>query len=74
MADKQIKKIREAVLANRGGLQKATDGQIMIIWSHLPADIQKQYLDLIKAEDGRQKADSRREAKDAVSDKTKSDL
>jgi hypothetical protein len=43
----EIKKIREAVLANRGGLEVANDEQIMVIWQHLPADIQKQYLESI---------------------------
>lgn len=47
--DKSIKKIREAVCTNRGGLEEATDEQIMIIWSSLPADVQKQYLESIPA-------------------------
>jgi len=42
-----IKTIRKAVLANRGGLEEASDEQIMIIWQSLPADIQKQYLDSV---------------------------
>lgn len=45
MEAQQAKKIRQAVLANRGGLENATDEQIMIIWQHLPPDVQKQYLD-----------------------------
>ena len=48
MANKQNSKIREAVLANRGGLETASDEQIMIIWQSLSADVQKQYLDSIK--------------------------
>lgn len=56
----QIKKIREAVCANRGGLGEATDSQIMTIWKSLPADVQKQYLESIKE----------RKASDAPGDKT----
>ncbi|MGA1979459.1 MAG: hypothetical protein ABSG99_02685 [Sedimentisphaerales bacterium] len=40
----ETKKIRQAVLANRGGLEEATDEQIMVIWQDLPADVQKQYI------------------------------
>lgn len=58
----QIKKIREAVCANRGGLSDATDSQIMTIWKSLPADVQKQYLESIKG----------RKESDAPGDKTKS--
>lgn len=59
-----IKKIREAVCANRGGLKEATDSQIMVIWNSLPPDVQKQYLDSIKE----------RRGQDAVSDPPKRDL
>ena len=51
MADKQIKKIRQAVLGNRGGLEMATDEQIMIIWSHLNPETQKEYLNSIERKD-----------------------
>ena len=60
----QIKKIREAICANRGGLGKASDSQIMIIWKSLPADVQKQYLESIKG----------RKVSDAPGNKTKSDI
>jgi len=59
-----IKKIREAVCANRGGLSEATDSQIMVIWNSLPPDVQKQYLESSKE----------RKGQDAVSDKTKSKI
>lgn len=59
-----IKKIREAVCANRGGLAEATDSQIMVIWNSLPPDVQKQYLDSIKE----------RKGQDAVSNPSKRDL
>lgn len=61
MADKQIKKIREAVCANRGGLDSATDEQIMIIWGSLPADVQKQYLESIKERKGKDATGTRTE-------------
>jgi len=51
MANKQNSKIREAVLANRGGLETASDEQIMIIWQSLSADVQKQYLESIKGKE-----------------------
>ena len=44
----QIQKIREAVCKNRGGLDGASDDQIMIIWRHPPEETQKQYLESIK--------------------------
>ena len=43
-----MKRIRRATLANRGGLEAATDPQVVIIWESLPADIHQQYLDSIK--------------------------
>lgn len=39
-----IKTIRQAVLTHRGGLQNATDAQILTLWNSLPADVQQQYL------------------------------
>ena len=64
MAKEQIKKIREAVCANRGGLEEATDEQIMIIWGSLDSATQKQYLESIPAPAPKGKG---KEAKDAVS-------
>jgi len=43
-----VKKIKEVVCANRGGLQEASDSQIMIIWNSLTKETQKQYLDSVK--------------------------
>lgn len=40
-----IKTIKEAVRMHRGGLQGATDTQIMIIWESLEEETQKQYLE-----------------------------
>jgi hypothetical protein len=39
-----IEKIREAVCRNRGGLEEATDSQILQIWNSLDEDTQKKYL------------------------------
>ena len=64
MAKKQIERIRQAILANRGGLKEATDEQIITIFNSLDSETQKQYLSSIEEGKG----------KDAVSDKTKSNL
>lgn len=44
-------KIKEAVLANRGGLANATDAEINIIWRSLPEATQKLYLETLKGKD-----------------------
>ena len=48
MADKGIKKTREAICANRASLEEANDEQIRIIWDSLDSETQQQYLDSIK--------------------------
>ena len=40
---KKIEQIREAVIRHRGGLEGATDSQIMIIWNSLDKETQKMY-------------------------------
>ena len=40
-----IKKIRDAIVKNRGGLGQATDDQILAIWNSLDEQTQKKYLD-----------------------------
>ena len=47
---KDIKKIVEAVRANRGGLTQATHSQILTIWRSLDEDTQKKYLDSVKTQ------------------------
>lgn len=42
-------KIIEAVLKNRGGLQDATDDQIMVIWNALTPVAQTEYLASIES-------------------------
>ena len=42
------KQIRDAILANRGGFEKASDSEIMAIWSSLDEATQKSYLESIK--------------------------
>ena len=59
-----IKNIRQAVLANRAGLQDATEQQIMTIWRSLDEQTQKQYLESVKE----------RKAKDAVSNASKRNI
>jgi len=39
-----IKKIRQAVLKNRGGFKDASDEQIMRMWQLLTPETQEQYL------------------------------
>jgi hypothetical protein len=48
MAD--IKKIREAVVKNRGGFENAPDADIMTIWRLLDDETQRAYLESIKTE------------------------
>ena len=43
-----MQKIRQAILANRGGFEKAGDSEIMMIWNSLDADTQKQYSEKVK--------------------------
>ena len=59
-----IKRIREVILANRGGLNNASDAEIMTIWNSLPPEIQKQYEESTKE----------RKGKNAVGYKAESDL
>jgi len=49
MAKVNKAKIREAILANRGGFARATEGQIMTIWNSLDAETQKKYLGSLEA-------------------------
>lgn len=62
---KKIETIRAAILRNRGGLEKATGSQIMLIWNSLTAETQKQYLDSVKEE---------RKDSDAVSNPSKRNI
>lgn len=39
--------IRQAVLANRGGLQNASDSEIMAIWNSLDEQTKEKYLQSI---------------------------
>jgi len=70
---KKTETIRAAVLRNRGGLEKATDSQIMIIWDSLTAKTQKQYLDSVK-EEKVEKPKEERKVPDAVSNPSKRNL
>ena len=45
-------KIRQAVLANRGGLEQATDAQIWAIWASLDVATQERYLASVKTGKG----------------------
>lgn len=49
---KKMKEIREAVCANRGGLEEATDSQIMTIWNSLDKATQTKYIESIKERKG----------------------
>jgi len=40
--------IRKVVLAHHGGLQEATNAQIMVIFNSLPKETQEKYLSEIK--------------------------
>jgi hypothetical protein len=43
-----VKKIREAVIKNRGGWDNATDGEIQTVWQSLPAETQEMYLNSVQ--------------------------
>lgn len=60
----EIETIRKAVTRHHGGLQKATDAEIRIIWGALPPDVQEKYLTKIKV----------RRDKDAPRNPSKRDL
>jgi len=53
--------IRKAVTKNHGGLGKASDSQIMTIWTSLSAETQEQYIKSVE---------KGRKAKNAISDKS----
>jgi hypothetical protein len=42
----ELKQIREAIIRNHGGLEQATDGQILTVWNALDAATQQRYLKL----------------------------
>jgi hypothetical protein len=42
--DMDMETIRKAILKHRGGLEEATDGQIMTIWLSLDSTTQQEYL------------------------------
>lgn len=48
MAKPNKAKIREAVLANRGGFAQATEAQIMTVWNSLDDETRKQYLESVE--------------------------
>ena len=43
-----IELIRKAVTKHRGGLETASDSQIMIIWNSLDEETQEKYLQAVK--------------------------
>ncbi len=45
MSKVNIKTIRAAVTKHRGGLEEATDAQILRLWNQLTPAVQKQYLE-----------------------------
>lgn len=47
---KNIDLIRKAVIKHRGGLKKASDSQIMIIWNSLDETTQERYLQKVSKE------------------------
>ena len=53
-----IETIRRAVTKNRGGLNDATDAQIMIIWDSLDEQTRQEYLQKISKERKGKNADS----------------
>jgi len=57
-----IKRIREVILANRGGLNNASDAEIMTIWNSLPPEIQKQYEENTKERKGKNAAGNKAES------------
>jgi len=42
----EIDKIREAILRNRAGLEKATDSELLQLWRWLPPAVRQQYLEI----------------------------
>ena len=65
MAKTSKTKIREAILANRGGHEKTSDAGIMTIWNSLGAETQKQYLDSVaerKTEGGGKKSEGKKDS------------
>ncbi len=62
-----IELIRKAIIKNRGGFEKASDGQIMIIWKSLDEPTQQKYLQSVSPKG----ATKERKVKDAVSDTPK---
>lgn len=67
-----LKTIRKAVTKHRGGLDGASDGQIMLIWNSLDAETKKLYLEpakTVEPQDTERKSES-----DAITDKSKSDI
>ena len=59
---RDIKKIRQAVTANRGGFDDASDTEILTIWNALSPETQKQYLESTK--------ETKEKDKNASGDKT----
>lgn len=45
-----IKNIRKAITANRGGLKNATDEQLWIIWQTLDDETRTKYLNSLKGD------------------------
>lgn len=43
--DKNIKIIRKCITARHGGMETASDGQILTVWNALTPAAQRQYLD-----------------------------
>lgn len=40
----EMERIRRAVCLSRGGLEQATDVQIMTIWNHLSPEVREEYM------------------------------
>lgn len=70
---KDINTIRQAVLANRGGLQNASDSEIMTIWNSLDEQTREKYLQSIN-KPAATAAGKERKVKDAVGNPTKRDV
>ena len=67
-----LKTIRKAIQRHRGGLDGASDGQIMLIWNSLDAETQKLYLSSAKTaepQDTERKSDNV-----TTADKSESDV
>lgn len=45
-----MKTIRKAILANRGGYKHCTDAHLAGLWSMLPSHLKQQYLESIQEE------------------------